>query len=106
MLSRAPVRFRSPASRALPTGHADILVLLASRTASRTPKGPLSIPIARAGVPTANATKYMQQLFKHWSHKLEVELSERKGVVQFPTARVTFEAGDEASVVRDRRRGE
>ena len=57
------------------------------------------MPIARAGVPTANATKYMQQLCKHWSHKLEVELSERKGAVQFPAARVTFEAGDEALFV-------
>jgi uncharacterized protein len=49
------------------------------------------MPIAKAGVPTANAAKYMQQLCKHWSHKLEVELSERRGVVRFPAAVATFE---------------
>ena len=44
------------------------------------------MPTAKASVPTANAAKYLQQLCKHWSHKLEVELSERKGVVRFPAA--------------------
>ena len=32
------------------------------------------MPIAKASVPTTNAAKYMQQLCKHWSHKLEVDL--------------------------------
>jgi hypothetical protein len=54
------------------------------------------MPIAKASVPTANAAKYMQQLCKHWSHKLEVELSERKGVVRFPAALATFDAGADA----------
>lgn len=54
------------------------------------------MPIARASAPTANAAKYVQQLCKHWSHKLEVELSERRGVVRFPGALVTLEAGAEA----------
>ena len=41
------------------------------------------MPIVSASVPTANGSKYMQQLCKHWSHKLEVDLSEQKGVVRF-----------------------
>ena len=51
------------------------------------------MPIAKASVPTANAAKYMQQLCKHWSHKLEVDLSEQRGVVKFPAAVATFDAG-------------
>jgi len=54
------------------------------------------MPIAKASVPTANAAKYMQQLCKHWSHRLEVDLSDQKGVVKFPAAVVTLEAGPEA----------
>ena len=54
------------------------------------------MPIAKASVPTGNAVKYMQQLCKHWSHKLEVDLSEQKGVVRFPSAVATFDAGADA----------
>jgi uncharacterized protein len=50
------------------------------------------MPITSANIPTANASKYMQQLCKHWSHKLEVDLSEQKGVVRFPDAVVALEA--------------
>jgi uncharacterized protein len=54
------------------------------------------MPIAMASVPTANAAKYMQQLCKHWSHKLEVDLSEQRGVVKFPAAVATFEPRTDA----------
>jgi hypothetical protein len=57
------------------------------------------MPIATASVPTANGGKYMQQLCKHWSHKLEVDLSEERGVVKFQTAVATFEPGPEALLV-------
>ena len=50
------------------------------------------MPIVSAKVPTANAAKYMQQLCKHWSHRLQVDLSDEKGVVKFPDAVVVFEA--------------
>ena len=56
-------------------------------------KTTLSMPIAKASVPTANGAKYMQQLCKHWSHKLEVDLSEQRGVVKFPAAVVDVRAG-------------
>ena len=57
------------------------------------------MPTAKASVPTANAAKYMQQLCKHWSHKLEVDLSEQKGAVRFPAAVATFEPGADALMV-------
>jgi uncharacterized protein len=54
---------------------------------------------ATARVPTANGAKYLQQLCKHWSHKLEVELSDLKGIVRFPSATATMEAGPDALLV-------
>ena len=42
--------------------------------------------IAKAHVPTTNAAKYLQQLCKHWSHRLRVELQEGVGTVRFPDA--------------------
>ncbi len=35
-------------------------------------------------VPTAHASRYLQQLCKHWSHNLAVEFTETKGKVTFP----------------------
>ena len=57
------------------------------------------MPSVKASVPTANAAKYIQQLCKHWSHKLEVDLSERRGVVRFPAAVATFDARADALLV-------
>lgn len=37
-----------------------------------------------AHVPTAQASKYLQQLCKHWGHHLTVEFTPEKGVVVFP----------------------
>jgi hypothetical protein len=48
------------------------------------------MPIVSANIPTANASKYIQQLCKHWSHRLEVDFTEQKGVVRFPDAVVTL----------------
>lgn len=52
-----------------------------------------------AVVPTENAWKYLQQLCKHWSHKLEVELGEKTGVVRFGEAVATMRADDQALTV-------
>ena len=35
-------------------------------------------------VPTANGSRYLQQLCKHWSHDLAVEFTEQQGKVVFP----------------------
>ena len=40
--------------------------------------------ISTARVPTANGSRYLQQLCKHWSHNLAVEFTPEKGRVVFP----------------------
>ena len=55
--------------------------------------------IAKAHVPTTNATKYLQQLCKHWSHRLRVELQEGVGTVRFPDAVATMTAKSSELVV-------
>ena len=42
----------------------------------------MSVSIAR--VPTASASRYLQQLAKHWSHKMEVSYSQQEGRIAFP----------------------
>lgn len=37
-----------------------------------------------AKVPTAHASKYLQQVCKHWAHNLTVEFDAQKGIVVFP----------------------
>lgn len=39
---------------------------------------------ANALVPTDSASKYLQQLCKHWSHNLQVEFTPDNGTVIFP----------------------
>lgn len=37
-----------------------------------------------ARVPTAHASKYLQQLCKHWQHNLAVEFTPEQGRITFP----------------------
>jgi hypothetical protein len=63
-----------------------------------------------ASVPTASASRYLQQLCKHWSHNLAVEFTPEHGTVRFPRdargadypadAVVTFDASGDALGVR------
>ena len=46
-----------------------------------------------AAVPTAHASRYLQQLCKHWAHKMAVEFDTERGFVPFPTAALRLEAG-------------
>jgi len=65
---------------------------------------------ATARVPTTQASKYLQQLCKHWQHHLAVEFTADHGTVAFPKdargadwpddALVTFDAGADALDVR------
>lgn len=65
---------------------------------------------ATAIVPTAHASRYLQQLCKHWTHNLAVEFSPDHGRVTFPKdARgadypgdgvAVFDAGNDALTVR------
>ena len=47
--------------------------------------------------PTTHASRYLQQLAKHWSHKLEVEFTPLHATIRFPDGAVaTLDAGEEA----------
>lgn len=41
-----------------------------------------------AEVPTANGSRYLQQLCKHWSHKMPVEFDAEKGHIAFPNGTI------------------
>jgi hypothetical protein len=56
--------------------------------------------IETARVPTANGARYLQQLCKHWSHKLDVQFSENEGIVRFPDAIATMTADGGALTVK------
>ena len=50
---------------------------------------------SKASVPTENASKYLQQLCKHWQHNLAVEFDKTRGIIVFPRdARGANWAGD------------
>lgn len=42
----------------------------------------MSVSVAR--VPTASASRYLQQLGKHWSHKMTVTFSPEEATIEFP----------------------
>jgi hypothetical protein len=42
----------------------------------------MTISVAR--VPTQSASRYLQQLAKHWSHKMEVSFTAEEGTIRFP----------------------
>lgn len=54
---------------------------------------------ATAIVPTESGSKYLQQLCKHWSHKLTVEFTAEKGTVTFPNAVATMTAQPDSLLV-------
>ena len=46
----------------------------------------MNVSVAR--VPTHSASRYLQQLAKHWSHKMDVTMSEEEGRIAFPNGAV------------------
>jgi hypothetical protein len=68
------------------------------QTASAAGKG-FDMAVETARVPTMNGARYLQQLCKHWSHKLDVQLSENEGIVRFPSAVATLRAESDALTV-------
>ncbi len=51
------------------------------------------MPVSTSTVATTHASKYLQQLCRHWSHKFAVELSAESGCVPFnDTTEVMFSA--------------
>lgn len=55
-----------------------------------------SMQQVEARVPTSSGAKYVQQLCKHWSHKLPVEFEGDCGVVTFVGAVATMNADADA----------
>ena len=59
------------------------------------------MPAARAIIPTASASRYLQQLCKHWSHKFTVNFTPEHGTIRFDEARVcTLDASEDALALR------
>jgi hypothetical protein len=53
--------------------------------------------ISAARVPTGAASRYLQQLCKHWSHKMVVEFTAQEGTIAFPNgSRLALRAGDDS----------
>lgn len=51
----------------------------------------MSVSVAR--VPTLSASRYLQQLAKHWSHKMTVAFTAGEGTIDFPNgARLAMRA--------------
>lgn len=46
------------------------------------------MPASETRVVTPSASKYLQQLCKHWSHKYPVEFTPEKGMIPFTDGRV------------------
>jgi hypothetical protein len=47
-------------------------------------------------VATTHASRYLQQLAKHWAHKLEVEFTPLHATIRFPSGAVaTLDAGED-----------
>ncbi len=46
----------------------------------------MSVSVAR--VPTQSASRYLQQLCKHWSHKMQVSFTAEEGRIAFPSGSV------------------
>lgn len=53
-----------------------------------------------ACVPTESGSKYLQQLCKHWSHKLDARFDAQHGTVRFPDAVTTMTAQTDALLVK------
>lgn len=59
----------------------------------------IATPDITGRVKTPNGGKYVRQLCKHWSHKLETQVDGDTGIVTFPTAVVRMVADDEGITI-------
>jgi len=70
------------------------------------------MPASHATIPTTSASRYLQQLCKHWSHKFAVDFTPERGTIPFDETRrckldasadrlaLRIEAADDAAVER------
>ena len=60
---------------------------------------PTGTPAATATIATTHGSRYLQQLAKHWSHKLDVTFDETHATIRFPSGVVaSLDAGTAALV--------
>jgi hypothetical protein len=60
-----------------------------------------NMPASQASIATASASRYLQQLCKHWSHKFAVEFTPQHGTIPFDATRVcTLDASPERLALR------
>jgi uncharacterized protein len=57
-----------------------------------------SAPSTSAVVPTNFGSRYLQQLAKHWSHKLEVAFDPTHATIRFPSGAVAVLDADDAAL--------
>lgn len=57
------------------------------------------MPTLRAVVPTEHASRYLQQLCKHWAHKFETEFTATAGRIALPLGQTTLAADDAALTI-------
>ena len=56
----------------------------------------MSAPVSVARVPTRSPSRYLQQLAKHWSHRMTVVFSPEEGTIDFPNgSRLAMRADSE-----------
>ena len=58
----------------------------------------MSVAVAR--VPTAHASRYLQQLCKHWSHKFPVEFTPQNGRIEMSAGLLFLDADAEGVGLR------
>jgi hypothetical protein len=58
----------------------------------------MSLAVAR--VPTAHASRYLQQLCKHWAHKFPVEFTPLNGRIEMSAGVLVLDADPEALGLR------
>ena len=63
------------------------------------------MPERRVDIPTAAASRYLQQLCKHWSHKFPVEFTPAHGEITLPFGACVLDADPEALKVSLASRG-
>lgn len=63
------------------------------------PQGPDQGHQSLAVVPTTHASRYLQQLCKHFGHKAPVEFDEQTGAITLPIGMMRLSAGDMALTV-------
>ena len=58
------------------------------------------MPIAKTAVQTEKASRYLQQLCKHFAHKVEVEFTPEQGLAKLPGGDAHMQAGAETLSIR------